>query len=210
MAILDEGKEMCRIRKRRRKKWEITAEIRQCVFWYEHVYFCWWRDANGKKKWTRFVFFSPLTLFPPLNVSVHLSVPSCQVRRCWQSTACLSVHLSVRPPVCQQAPPPPSLPSSHIQPLITDEWVLLQWKKKVLVDYDHFDISNFASMAEDEAVDTHLKLSSIRPSSPQHCSPANPGGSRGFLSPHNKQYIIPPACSGLLPFEHVFKRVQYI
>ena len=98
MAILDEGKEMCRIRKRRRKKWEITAEIRQCVFWYEHVYFCWWRDANGKKKWTRFVFFPPLTLFPPLNVSVHLSVPSCQVRRCWQSTARLSVHLSVSRP----------------------------------------------------------------------------------------------------------------
>ena len=205
MAILDEGKEMCRIRKRRRKKWEITAEIRQCVFWYEHVYFCWWRDANGKKKWTRFVFFSS----PDFVSSSKCVRPSFRPLLSGQTV--LTEHsLSVRPPVCQQAPPPPSLPSSHIQPLITDEWVLLQWKKKVLVDYDHFDISNFASMAEDEAADTHLKLSSIRPSSPQHCSPANPGGSRGFLSPHNKQYIIPPACSGLLPFEHVFKRVQYI
>lgn len=52
----------------------------------------------GKRNEVVLVFFPPLTLFPPLNVSVHLSVPSCQVRRCWQSTACLSVHLSVSRP----------------------------------------------------------------------------------------------------------------
>ena len=132
MAILDEGKEMCRIRKRRRKKWEITAEIRQCVFWYEHVYFCWWRDASGKKKWSRFGFFSS----PDFVSSSKCVRPSFRPLLSGQTV--LTEHsLSVRPPVCPStclsAGPAPAI-AAFISHSASDYW----WMSFVTVKKEGF------------------------------------------------------------------------
>lgn len=96
---------------------EITMDrtvVRVCALWY--VYFC--RCTDGKRSqffdFLHFISFShPILSF----------VPSRQVRQCWQSTACLSVHLSK--PLCQHPPPPLSLPLSLVHPwlaLLRDEF----------------------------------------------------------------------------------------